>query len=819
MEPFALLDSASPISHVVIDSRNVVAPDTLFVALPGRYRDGHDFVADAAARGARFALVSDDWIAPPTLPAIQLVRHPSPLAALQQIAGAYRRQRSASVIAITGSQGKTMLKDMLQCYLSDTYSVVVSPESFNSQIGVPLSLFNIRDSHQIAIIEAGISQPGEMATLAEMIAPTHALLTQVGEQHLASLKSRQTIATEKSLLLKAVNSSGWIMTPDDPLLQSCLQEVTARHVHWNQPDPTMPQVQALPSQRAGSLPFVVQFPDGHQTYGELSFGFTYLLDLMSMAVKAAWLLKVPSKVLAERIAGYRPESTRTEIWRAPGGVTLVNRPYCAEPQGVVRGLDLLRETPSPGRKHLVFGGFRSAGSATKLLRQLASALRHHGLHRLCLYGNDSFQPLVDALPGVTIENFATCDDALESLRETTLPGDYILVQGPTKQPVDRTIAAFDDSVSHNHCHINLAAVRHNLSALRGVLKPQTRLMVIVKALAYGTDDVRMARFLASCGVDSLGVSYVDEGVALKRAGIQQTVFALNVAPYEIVKAVKWDIEVGVQALEGIEALAAEAQRQGKCARVHLHVDTGMGRLGCRPEDAIAIAKRIVALPSLQFEGLMTHFSSADDPSQDAFTRHQIHLFKTTLSQLQMHGIAPRYAHAAGSAAALRFPEAQFNMVRIGLALYGLHASHSVRAVVDLQPALSVTSRVVGINSVKAGDSVGYSRRYQVPQESGKIAVLPIGYFDGRHRHHSEKGVVMIRGQRAPLVGNICMDYLMVDVSHIPDVQVGDPVLIFGEDEYGQKLPAEEVATTGGSIAHELVACLGPRIQRLFVDEL
>lgn len=808
-------------TQVVVDSRCVTQQDALFVALPGRFANGHQFVRDAAQRGARYALVQRDWQPPEDLPAtIRLLRVHNPLSALQDIARAYRTQKSSIVIGVTGSQGKTMLKDMLHNYLSGTFATVVSPESFNSQIGAALSLFSIHSTHQVAIIEAGISQVGEMQSLSQLILPDHAIITQIGDQHLATLHSREGIAAEKAQLANAVPPGRWVILPDDPAIIPCVDSQRHPLIFWNREDPRLPYVKRLPSTRAGVLPFAVQFPDGAMTQGELSFGFTYLLDLMTIATKAAWLLGVASKTLAERIAHYRPESTHTEIWRAPNGIMLINRAYCADPQSLAVNLEKLNETPAHGQKHLLFGGMRTPSPSCASMEQLGMLLRAQCLHGLYLYGDDDFTPLMNVLKTTMtqVKRFPTYQEALQDLRNLTRPGDTILIQGPHKCPVDQVIAAFDDSVSHNICLIHLPAIKHNLNTLRQHIRSTTRLMVIVKALAYGTEDIRMARYLASCGVDILGVSYVDEGVALKRSGVSQAIFAFNLAPYEVAKAVKWNIEVGVQDKLLIEALAKEAAAQGKTLPVHLHVDTGMGRLGCRLEDSLALAQRICSLPSLRFEGLMTHFSCADDPLQDSFTQSQIDAFTAVRQQLRDHHLSPRYAHAANSAATLRFPEAEYDMVRVGLAVYGLHASLATKQQAELKSALSLTSRVVGINAMRAGDSVGYNRRYQVQRPVERIAILPLGYYDGIHRHFSEKGAVMIRGQSAPIVGNICMDYLMVDVTSIPDVQVGDPVLVFGQDDYGQTLAPEAFAKTGNSIVHELIACLGPRIQRIFVDE-
>jgi alanine racemase/UDP-N-acetylmuramoyl-tripeptide--D-alanyl-D-alanine ligase len=270
--------------------------------------------------------------------------------------------------------------------------------------------------------------------------------------------------------------------------------------------------------------------------------------------------------------------------------------------------------------------------------------------------------------------------------------------------------------------------------------------------------------------------------------------------------------------ENILALAQAAKQNKKGVKVHLHVDTGMNRLGCRIEEALALAKEIENTPYLKLEGVFTHFAASENPEEDFFTKGQINRFNEMLDELSKNGISPPYTHAANSAGAARFSLPMCNMVRIGLSLYGLSPSKAAKEALELRPALTLTSRIVGINKCKSGDSVSYGRNYRIEKENARIAVIPIGYFDGIHRSYSGKGFLMIRGKKAPIVGNICMDFMMADITHIPEAAINEPVLIFGEDEFGNSYPAEEIALLGNTIVYELIACLGPRIQRVFIHE-
>lgn len=809
------------IDQVAIDSRRIHSPNCLFIALEGEKVDGHDFVSHAAQAGARFALVRKGWKPPQEIGSIVLLHVENPLKGFQEIAKTYRNQMKALVVAIGGSYGKTMVKDLLQALLMQVYSVVSSPESFNSQIGVPLSLFQMGKGHQVALIEAAVSKRGEMNSLANMILPDFGILTPVGKKHEATLGGREVIASEMSKLFAEMKSDRWILIPDDPLVKDSLQESKPKIHFWNCHEPSLPWACFLEQRNSFTMSYRIAFPDGADFRGEVGSGYYYHLDLLHMAIKAAWLLGVPSKAICSVLKDYSPESMRTEIWKIPNGAALVNEVYCADPQSIDQALRHFQYTPSNGRKLFVFGGMRcNEEQNSHQYRRVGKALRRSPVDILFLIGEHPFQPLIDELHPQDQE-IVFCrndEEALDRLQERVRPLDQVLLKGSKKIPFEMLANRFGDSVCNNYCLINLAAVKANIAAIRQKLPPHTRLMVMVKALAYGTDAVRISNFMESCGVDILGVSYVEEGVFLRRAGVAQSIFTINASRYEAFKAVEFNLEVGVGRLEEVEALALEASRTNKKVKVHLHIDTGMGRFGCKPDEAVELSMKILSFPVLIFEGIMTHFACADDPLEDAFTMRQAAIFEEAIQKIEAGGYKIPWKHAVNSAAMARFYFPQFNMARIGLGVYGLYASDAAEKAMDLRLAFSLQTRIAGINICRRGDTVSYGRSYSVQKDLQRIAVLPIGYFDGLHRSYSGKGCVAIRGQLAPMVGKICMDFMMVDVTDIPFAEVGDPVLIFGEDEHGMFLPPEQLAVQGNSIVHELITCLGPRIQRIFIYE-
>ncbi|MBA3721866.1 MAG: bifunctional UDP-N-acetylmuramoyl-tripeptide:D-alanyl-D-alanine ligase/alanine racemase [Parachlamydiaceae bacterium] len=817
------VDQPAIIDQIVIDSRRIHSPNTLFVALKGVHVNGHQFVTQAAHLGAKFALVSHDFECNEEFLKLKLLRVPEPLRAFQEIAKAYRLQLPVKIIGITGSFGKTMVKDLLFTLLNTTYKTAASPESFNSQIGVPLSLLTLRKEHEVAIIEAAISHKNEMDFLVDLIRPDFSIMAPIGKKHLATLADLSTTTQETMKLILNTPQTGWSLIPNEGLIKNHCQSIKSPYYFWDKKDSNLPYISTQTNDWVIPTPYQISFPNNDHFKGTINSGYSYFLNLLNMAVKAAWLMGIPSEKIKEVLSNYQPESMRTEIWKAPMGATFINDTYCSDPQSIDHALRHFNSAMPNQRKIFIFGGLQGGLAHLETdYKRVAQILSKSGINDLILHGNKEYSSLINELKTSqkmpTITQCSNSEEALDYLKSCIHPQDLILIKGEKKVSLDELTETFNDSLSNNQCVINFAAIQSNIATLKQKTPPNTRLMMIVKALAYGTDDVRMAKFLNTCGIDILGVSYVDEGVVLKRAGVKHSIFSINAAVYEASKVAKWDLEIGVSDKEMIQAIAIEAKKLNKQIKVHLHINTGMGRFGCRPEDGLELAKYITSFPNLIFEGIMTHFACAEDPNEDEFTFSQVKAFDNVIEQLQHVGISPTWRHAANSSAAIRFSLPQYNMIRVGLAAYGLYSSNESKEAADLRLALSLTSRIVGINICKKGETISYGRSYKIEKDIQKIAVLPIGYFDGLHRNYSGKAFVLIRGKKAPMVGKICMDYMMVDITDIPNVKVGDKVLIFGEDEFGQYLSPEDLATSGNSIIHELITCLGPRIQRVFVYE-
>ena len=818
------LSSPAIIDQITIDSRRIDSKNTLFIALEGKFKDGHHFIGDAVKASAKYVITKKNGSLQNFIEGTLLLKVDNPLKSLQQIAATYRKQLTCSIIAIAGSYGKTMVKDLLQDMLGDKYIVAASPESFNSQIGVALSLLTLRKEHTLALIEMGFSLKNEMDTLNEMVQADYGIITHIGKKHISTLGSLDTVANELIKIFISSSKKKWAIVPkDDYALKNneLIHSLSDAVYFWSDKRTDLPHAFFTSKEKKNKMTYQIDFPDGEKYEGSISSGFYYFLDLINITTKAAWLLKISSKTLSDVLRQYTPEPMRTEIWKLPLGSTVINDTYCSDPQSVEKTFKTFCPSTNSQNKTFIFGGMRGKQQhSDNDYKRMGNAIAEAHINRVVLYGPHNFKPLIDELSKTNkspIPHYKTYKEALLSVKIETRSNDLIIIKGDSKHSINEITEIFNDSICNNQYTINLAAVAENIERIKTKTN-NTRMMVIVKALAYGTDEVQMAKFLETCGIEILGVSYADEGISLKRAGVSQAIFVINAAVYEAAKVVKWDLEIGVSDEALIKACALEAKIQNKKVKMHLHIDTGMSRFGCRAEEALSLAKLIQSNPLLELEGVMTHFACADDPSQDLFTRRQIDCFDTIIKELHHSGIDPKWVHASNSAGAIRFNLPQYNMVRIGLAIYGLQTSEATKEALELRFALSLISHIVGINTCKKGETISYGRSFTVTRDKQLIAVLPIGYFDGLHRKYSDKGFVMIQGKKAPMVGKICMDYMMVDITDIPNVSCGDSVLIFGEDEYGHYLSPEDLTSHSDFIVHELITCLGPRIQRFFVVE-
>ncbi len=764
MEPFNLNIWRSDLDilcrHIHVDSRSIIEPQTLFIAL----NEGHKFLEEAHKRGAIAAIVDKNYVG--TSP-LFLIRVDNPLHALQEIAALYRKTLKGQVIALIGSEGKTFTKACLQHILGK--KAFSSPESFNSQLGVALSLLQCEKEREIILLEAAVSLPGEMERLEKMLSPDGVILTSVTSKYARNFDGRQK--EEFLLMAKNLKPGALFILPTNDLV------------------------------RREKSYYLLK---GHKI--SLAHPFPHAEKVLEISFKAALKLGVAEDSCIHALQTFDPAPQQTEVWSSSWGTTFINAPSCQSSFALAKALQKLQMLSHKGKKYILFFGMSLNASD---YQRMAQEVEASAIDKIYFIEKEApFKPSCAHL------FFTDKTDACRDLYSHLSRDDTVLLIGSEKHHLDELTSTLMDMIGDSRLSIDASAIEHNLAEIRSHL-PEKRIMVMLKAFGYGTDSLLLAKFLCQFGIDIFGVAHVDEAILLKRKGIKGSFFIINAAIHEAEKAALWDCEVAVSSSDLIQALQKAGQKLQKKIKVHLHVDTGMGRFGCLKKAALNLAHEIASCDHLEFEGLMTHFACADMPEEDVFTANQITLFKNILDQLP---IKPRFIHAANSGATVRnlFPEG--NMIRLGLALFGLKNSSLMPTIDTLRCALTLTTKIYGINTLEKGDTVSYGKTYTESRPHARMAIVPLGYFDGLHRHYSSKGHLLIAGQKAPLVGRICMDFMMIDITDHTETHMGDEVLVFGQDAHGYFLAPEELAETGGTITHELITCLGPRIQRIFIAD-
>lgn len=760
-----------PINHVSIDTREDFSPNTLFFALPGINCHGERFVLEAASKGAVGACVPLSFQTPPALPKdFFLFRVQKPLHTLQKLASTYLASLDVEVTVILGTHGKTLAKDLIGHIFQNNKEIFFSKGSLNSQLGVPLSVFSLEKHHRKAVFEVAFSERGELPRLWNLLKPQSAIITQVQPKEIGLLSNPQKFWEE----ILTLDIPEWLLVPEETG-----HVFNAKRLFFFK-DKESPLPQIIKEKET----YRFHSASGQSAVRKFHSSFPYLHDHLLVAIQGASLLGADEKEITEAFLHYHPDLKKKEIWKTQSGIQVIS--------------------------DAAFAGIPSLRDSLKLLSLFPQVKKKIG------YIQGRKKKLPPDIKAQFDAIFFEEDKKFEHLKEELNSGDLLFFSGDRHHSLDSLSTLLDEAPYGSFVTINLANLKENIDYYRRHLPAGTHFMAVLKAFGYGTDPLSSLLFLRLLGIDYFALAHVEEGVFLRKAGVKDSLFVLHASYQEVEKALRWNLEIGVSSLQEIENLERHAQILGKKGTVHLHIDTGMNRFGCDPDDAVTLGERIASSPHLVLKGALTHFAAAEDASFDDFTQRQIKTFESCLESLKKRGITVAYRHAANSSAALRFPIPCCNLVRVGLGLWGLTASNEVKKHHRLKPAPSLYARITHLQHCKRGETVSYGCSYVVEREKETIAILPIGYFDGLKRRFSASSSVLIRGKKAPMVGKICMDFMMVNVTDIPEAEIGDLALIFGEDSFGNRMPLEELARTGSSHAHELFSSLGPRLPRIFL---
>ncbi len=804
----------TPIVSLRIDSRSV-QPGDVFFALRGAQADGHAY-AEQALRNGAVAVVVERGRAPATGLALEV---DDPLAALQAAAAWHRARFTGTVVAVTGSNGKTIVKDALTALLSTRFRVAATPGSWNSQVGVPLAVLSAPMDAEMYIFEAGISAPGEMPAHARILRPDVGVLTNIGVAHIGSLGSREQTAREKLALFQGIVAPRWTLVPgDEPQLSAWTATTESSVMYHSGPAPVL-RWEIVEASRTSTLVRLAG------TTLEVPTTSPHLLQDVMVAAQAAFLLGVPVSAMGEVLAAFTFPSTRMEHWRSPEGLLIVNDACSADPLSVQAAVRATAQAADPaGRKVFVFAGMRELGADEERQHQLVGRLAaEQGFGALVAVGDApglgaTCSAFAAAAPGAQTVRVASVAEARGVLRELAHPGDTVLVKGPRAAGLDQVARELWESIAPKRLIVDLSAIRENIRWFRAQC-PNTKILAMLKAWAYGTELPRIARWMQTAAVDWIGVSAVDEGAAVRRAGVHLPILVLLADPAEVDKVLRYNLTLGVYSLAFARAAFAAAERAERELSVHLEVDTGMGRMGVLPREIADFLTLLRGSRFVRLTGVMTHLSSADDPTADDFTHGQLDQFDAVIAQLAAAGFTNLVRHASATSGAIRFPRGRYDMLRIGLGLYGIAPGPALADdVKDLTLAVAFVSRVARIAVYHQGDRIGYSGTFRVPTEQMRVGLVETGYNDGVPWRLSNAGKVVVRGHEVPIVGRVSMDSLTIDLSRVPDAVEGDSVLLFGEHD-GAVLRPEAVAATAGTIPYELLVKVdNRRVQRVFVGD-
>ena len=800
------------IRYLVTDSRHFqTRKGAVFVAITGQQHNGHKYLKDAYQKGIRNFVVSQTEFLG-DLPDSNVIEVSDALAALQRLATAHRNQFDYPVIAVTGSNGKTIVKEWLAQLLGDRFNIMRSPKSYNSQIGVPLSVWRMQAAHTLGILEAGISLPGEMEKLEKIIHPTIGIFTNIGPPHQENFTDFHEKTIEKLCLFP--NAKILIYCKDHKIVHDeasrLFGESQTKLLTWSRTGPA----DLVISREVSSIDSTLLGGEFQGAYREIEIPFTDVASIENAC--HCWLtllhLGLSDQEIAVRMKGLTAVAMRLEQLAGINGCVIVNDVYNSDFASLEIALDHLQKHRKNKKSVFILSDILQSGERPEeLYGRVADLIRYAAIDRFIGIGADlsTHAGLFEKTPSAF---FPTTEAFLDAFRKDHFREENILIKGARPFAFERISERLEEKTHETILQIDLTRMKANLNYVRSQLDENTRLMVMVKAFAYGSGSYEIARFLELNRADYLAVAYADEGVELRQSGIELPILVLNpeISSYDAM--IRYRLEPQIFSFRTLDKFLEAVNKSAFDGEypVHLKLNTGMNRLGFNADEIILLAQRLNAIDRLHVVSVFSHLASSENAELDGPTARQIALFRKLTTILKDALPSPFLRHILNSNGILLHPKAQFEMVRLGIALHGL--SSDANSQKKLQPVSRMTSTISQLREVKAGESVGYSPK-KVFTETAQIAILPVGYADGVPRLLGNGvGKVWIAGKKAPFAGNICMDMSMVDVTGI-DCKEGDEVEIFGDN-----LSIMELATDLQTIPYEILTNISQRVKRVFHQE-
>ena len=825
---------ACEFSGFAFDSR-IVETGQIFLALVTETGDGHDHIPAACQAGA--AGVLSQRPPPRAIPNVTYVLVDDTRQALLEYARYVLQLRGIDTIGITGSVGKSSTKEAVAAVLSTARFTFKTPGNYNGRLGLPIALGTLEPRHQAAVLELACDSFGEIRLLADLVRPRVGVVTSISASHLDVFGSLDSIADEKGQLIESLPAEGVaVLNYDDPRVLEMEKRTNARVLTFGLDPRADIRGTDVAVRRDGTSVLIhckgrsilarIPYIGAHHAYTALAATAVGLSQGLSLAEIVGGLSR------AEPLPG------RTRLLPGIGGSWLLDDSYSANPRSSLAALETLRALDAE-RRIVVLGEMAHLGSYTeaghRLVGERCAAAADVLLTKGELARTIAAEAMLSGMAPDAVHVAYTFDDVVRRLGGQLREGDLVLIKGDVEARMEhvtrqllRDGATAPIQIARQNpgwarvrvqrpgrptwVEIDLEAIANNVRRVVDTVGLATQVMAVLKADGYGHGAIKVARTAVNNGATWLGVACLGEAIDLRRAGIESPILALGYTPaWQSREAVLHRVTCTVFSEEVAAALSRAAEDVGSIARVHVKVDTGMGRIGLLPEDVLGFARAVASLPALEVQGLFTHFSDADGSDQ-AYSLWQLDHFKGVLAELGEHGLLPPLVHAANSAAIFRLPESWYSMVRLGIAMYGLDPSNHSPCPKGFRKALSFKCQVAQIKALPEGSYVSYGRTFRTSRTS-RIAVIPVGYADGFRRAPQHWCDVLVRGQRAPIVGRVCMDQTMIDVTDIPGARQGDEVVLIG-NQGDDAITVEEVAERLGTINYEVISEILARVPRI-----
>lgn len=799
------------LSVLLTDSRSLTFPEeSIFFALVTERNDGHKYIKELYDKGVRDFVIDHYPIEADQMPEANFLRVANTLAAMQMLAAHHRRQFDIPVIGITGSNGKTSVKEWLHQLLQDDYNIVRSPRSYNSQTGVPLSVWQLNEKTELALFEAGISRPDEMNRLEEIIQPTIGLITNIGEAHQEGFASIQQKCIEKLTLLQGCDCI--IYDGDNEIVSDCVEKLClgAYEIAWSRKDRDKPL-------------YISSIEKGDHT---TRIKYTYLQYMLEVTIPYTddasiqnaihclaimlYLNRTP-EVILERMAKLEPLAMRMEVKEGNNNCLIINDSYNSDMDSLTIALDFQarRAASSNMKRTLILSDiFQTGLPPATLYRKVSELLKRKGIERLIGIG-----PIISDnayLFDIEKEFYSGTREFVEQLTPDMFHNELILIKGARDFHFELISEALELKQHETILEVNLDALIDNLNYYKSYLKPETKVVCMVKAFGYGAGSYEIAKTLQDRGADYLAVAVADEGAELRKAGITMPIIVMNPEMSSFRTLFSYRLEPEIYSFNLLNALLAEGEKLGVSGYpIHIKIDSGMHRLGFTENQIDELAGLLQSQIVLMARSVFSHLAGSDEAQHDGYTLQQAATFNRCADKIQAASKHKVMRHLLNTAGITRFSEYQADMVRLGIGLYGVSPIDENQG---LRPVSTLKTTILQIHEYEAGETIGYGRHGVLTRHS-RIAAIPIGYADGLDRHLGNGNCeVLINGHRAPIVGNICMDICMIDVTDIA-CNEGDRVEIFGEN-----LPVQELAQRLDTIPYEVLTSISNRVKRVYYRE-